>query len=261
MRPPDENQPGSTRPPFMSATRRPASTEDNILARMERDARRGGGGAAWKRSWIAWCGLASLAIIGLIGFLASLARENIEIHQAAPLAATTAAPDPAGARPPIAAVPDAGFAPLPPASVPAQPKLPAAVADARPARPSARPDAATRPALVMLKPAPVKAVAVAGAAKAATATPRKSAPVAAVKPPPRAAVASVPRSKKPSPVPATAAAEPAVDSDVALLSAIIMHASRHAGERAQLEAARCGAGKKCAPAPAQDPLTSLKATD
>jgi hypothetical protein len=253
VRPPDENQPGSTRPPFMSATRRPASNEDNILARMERDARRGGA-RSWKRSWIAWCGVASLAIIGLIGFLASLARENIEIHQPVPLAATTAAP-----------APDGGFAPLPPtapapASLPSQPKPPATVVDARPARPPARFDAPARQSLVMLKPAPAKAV----AARPATGAPRKSAPVAAVKPAPRAPVASVPRPKKPSPGPERALAhapEPAVDSDVALLSAIIMHASRHAGERAQLEAARCGAGKKCAPAPAADPLTSLKATD
>ncbi|MDB5952280.1 MAG: hypothetical protein JWR65_4135, partial [Massilia sp.] len=146
MRPPDENQPGSTRPPFMSATRRPASNEDNILARMERDARRGGASSSWKRSWIAWCGVASLAIIGLIGFLASLARENIEIHQPVPLASTTAAP-----------APDGGFAPLPPtapapASLPSQPKPPATVVDARPARPPARFDAPARQSLVLLKP-------------------------------------------------------------------------------------------------------------
>jgi hypothetical protein len=50
--------------------------------------------------------------------------------------------------------------------------------------------------------------------------------------------------------------EAPADSDVALLSAIIMHASRHDGERAQMQAAaRCPVGKKCAP-PAD-----LKATD
>jgi hypothetical protein len=271
VRPTDENQPSSTRPPFMSATRRPASTEDNILARMERDSRRGGAGSSWKRSWIAWCSVASLAIIGLIGVLASLARENIEVHQPAPLAESKAAPDPYGAAPLMAGAYD-GFAPLPPPSAmpsPVQPKLPATAVDMRPARTPARADEAARPSLVMLKPppTPVKAV----AARPAASAPHKSAPVAALKPAPvaalkpapaRALVASVPRPRKPLPAPAAASAlEPAVDSDVALLSAIIMHASRHAGERAQLEAARCGAGRKCAPAPGPDPLTSLKATD
>ena len=262
MRPPDENQPGSTRPPFMSATRRPASSEDNILARLERDGRHGSARASWKRSWIAWCGVASLAIIGLIGLLASLARENIQARQPAALAESTAAPDAYGARPPISASNEAGFAPLPaltpspvPASTPAQPQLPATVVDVRPART----DAPARPALVMLKPAPVKVVAAGPAAIA----PRKSAPVVAVKPAPaRALVANASRPKKSSAAPeraAAAALDPAVESDVALLSAIIIHSSRHAGEREQLEAARCGGGKKCALAPA--PLTSLKATD
>ena len=260
MRPPDENQPGSTRPPFMSATRRPASSEDNILARLERDGRHGSARASWKRSWIAWCGVASLAIIGLIGLLASLARENIQARQPAALAESKAAPDAYGARPPISAGNDAGFAPLPalaptpvPASMPAQPQLPATVVDARPART----DAPARPSLVMLKPAPIKAV----AAGPAVIAPRKSTPVVAVKPAPlRALAANASRPKKSSPAPERAAAlDPAVESDVALLSAIIIHSSRHAGEREQLEAARCGGGKKCALAPA--PLTSLKATD
>jgi hypothetical protein len=261
VRPPDENQPSSTRPPFMSATRRPASTEENILARLERDGRRGAG-SSWKRSWIAWCSVASLAIIGLIGVLASLARENIEVHQPAPLAESKAAPDPYGARPIMAGAGD-GFAPLPPPAAllsPVQPKLPATVVDVRPARPSARADDTARPALVMLKPPPTPARAV--AARPAASAPHKSAPVAAAKPTPtRALAASVPRPKKPLLAPPAALLEPAVDSDVALLSAIILHASRHAGERAQIEAARCGSGRKCAPAPGPDPLTSLKATD
>ena len=258
MRLPDENQPSSTQPPFMSATRRPASTEDNILARLERDGRRGGAWSSWKRSWIVWCSVASLAIIGLIGVLASLARENIEVHQPAPLAESKAAPDLYGARPLMAGADD-GFAPLPPppAALPPalQPKLPAAAIAVRPARA----DDAARPSLVMLRPPTTPARAV--AARPAASAPHKSAQVAALKPAPaRALATSVTRPRKPLPAPAPTH-EPAVDSDVALLSAIIIHASRHAGERAQLEAARCGAGKKCVPAPGPDPLTSLKATD
>lgn len=257
MNPPDENQTASTRrPPFMSAGRRPAAGEDNILARLERDARRGQSGMRWKQSWIAWCSVASLAIIGLIGVLASLARENIEVH--APLVAvadTKSAPDP------YAAPANTGLAPLP--ALVTVPKQPATIVDARPERTerterTERPErlAAARPAMVTLKPDPVRAKA--APARTVAAAARKTAPAHAAKAPPRPVVAAAARPKKAAPAP-VAAPEPAVDSDVALLSAIILHANRHAGERAQIEAARCGAGKKCAPAP--DPLTSLKATD
>lgn len=258
MSPPDENQTASTRRPFMSAGRRPAPSEDNILARLERDARRGRPGMRWKQSWIAWCSLASLAIIGLIGVLASLARENIELHSPMAAAESKTAPDPYATRAPAF---NSGFAPLPQVAV--EPKQPAAVIDMRAERTMIKSDNSTRPPLVMLKPdaAHAKDAAVAPAPRVAVAKPAASKAVAA-KPaavaPHKTAVAAAARPKKPAPAPA-AAPEPPVDSDVALLSAIILHASRHAGERAQLEAARCGAGKKCAPAP--DPLTSMKATD
>ena len=237
MRPPDENQPGSMRAPFMSAPRRPVSTEDNILARLERDNRRGAARSPWKRFWIARCGVASLALIGLLGLLAPLARDNIALHQPA-VAAGVAAGIAAGS---TAAPIVASEALLPP-------PVPAQVVDARPA-----------PSLVMLAPTPAKAAAARPAARA----PRNSAPLAAAQPPPaRTMAASAARPKRHLPTPErkpVAAPEPAVDSDVALLSAIILHSSRHAGERAQLEAARCGAGRKCPPAP--EPLTWLKTLD
>jgi hypothetical protein len=124
--------------------------------------------------------------------------------------------------------------------------------------------------MVMLKPAPEAAVkpAAAPAPKAAVrrapAKPAAKAPpvkMAVAKPAPAKPVVAIapPRPRKQVAAPAAAPEPAAVDSDVALLSAIIMHASRHAAERAQLEAARCGAGKKCPP-PA-DPMSSLKATD
>ena len=227
MRPPDENQPASMRASFTSAPRRPASTEDNILARMERDGRRGGARASSKRSWIAWGSVAGLAIIGLVGLLASLARDNVSLHQPAATgmaAAPTPAPGPYRAPAPVVV---SEGPPSPPVSavVPAQPAPPVAVVDARPSP--------------------------------AASAPRKSAPLAAAKPPPvRTVAASAARTKKPAPAP-----EPAVDGDVALLSAIILHSSRHAGERAQLEAARCGAGRKCPAGPAPEPLTWLKTLD
>ena len=271
MRPPDENQTTSKRPPFMSAGRRPASSEDNILARLEREGRRGKGG--WKQSWIAWCSVASVAIIGLIGVLASLARENMEVHRPAAAAAPRVAPDPYVGQHTSVASMNGGFAPLPPAAT--LPKQPAKVIDMSFERTFIRADNAPRPPLVTLKPEPVpESVATAAAsvpmrtiavrpvpakhlAAKPAATARKMAAANAAKAPPaRPVVAAVVRPKKTAPA---AAPEPAVDSDVALLSAIILHASRHAGERAQMEAARCGAGKQCAPSP--DPLTSLQATD
>ena len=253
MSPPDENQTASMRRPFMSPGRRPASGDDNILARLERDAKRGRPGMRWKRSWIAWCSVASLAIIGLIGVLASLARENVELHAPMAAAERRAAPE----RDMSVASVNAGFAPLP--TVAAPPKQPAKVVDTRSVT---KTDDVARPALVMLRPeaAPAKPAVAPAPVRAPAPRAARSKTVAA-RPaaiaPRKTVVATATRPKKA--VAAAAAAEPAVDSDVALLSAIILHASRHAGERAQLEAARCGAGRKCAPAP--DPLTSMKATD
>lgn len=256
MNPPDEHQTASTRSPFISAGRRTAAVEDNILARLERDARRGRPGMRWKNSWIAWCSVASLVIIGLIGVLTSLARENIERHAPMVAAATMPASDPY-ATPPTSA--NTGFAPLPLLTTPA--KQPAAIIDMRADRTVIKADDSARPPLVMLKPTRTPArPAPAPTPRIAAAKPVASKAVAAKPPaiaPRKTVAASTARPRKAS-VPA-AAPEPAVDSDVALLSAIILHASRHADERAQLEAARCGAGKKCAPTP--DPLPSLKATD
>jgi hypothetical protein len=84
----------------------------------------------------------------------------------------------------------------------------------------------------------------------------KAAPAARIVPLRTVSATAVTRPKKIAPAQGAAASEPALDSDVALLSAIIMHANRHAAERAQMEAVRC-VGKKCAPAGDAAP----KATD
>ncbi|MDB5933191.1 MAG: hypothetical protein JWQ01_535 [Massilia sp.] len=267
MRPPDENQNGSTRPNFMSASRRAYAGDDNILARLERDAKRGKSSRSgpWKHARLAWCLLASVLVIGLIGTLATLARENLT----APHKSTVAEAAPATTDA-FASDVRSGFAPLPVPS-PTR-KLGANAFDAAP-------EPMLMPPMVMLKPAPAAATPKAAApAPARAAAPKPAARAqperiaAAVKPtparPPARALAVTPRSvaavpvtartKKPAPAPAAAAPESApVDSDVALLSAIIMHASRHSAERAQMEAARCGAGKKCVPTD----IPSLKATD
>jgi hypothetical protein len=267
VRPPDENQNGSTRPNFMSATRRAYAGDDNILARLERDAKRGKSGksGSWKHATLAWCLLASVVVIALIGTLASLARDNMT----APKQGADPKPDP------FASSVRGGFAPLPVPS-PGR-RLGANVYDVPP-------EASLLPPMVMLKSAPAAAK---NPAKAADPTPPpvrtaarpvKAAPerlaVAARPAPVRVAPAAVRQSPpappriaaaplRPRKATATATASPpveptAVDSDVALLSAIIMHASRHSAEREKIEAARCGPGKKCPPS---DAFPSLKATD
>lgn len=292
MRPPDENQNGSTRPNFMSASRRAAGSDDNILARLERDAKRGAAGKSWRNhTRLAWCALASLAVIGLIGVLASLARENLAVHRQPMLIeakAVQAEPYGVSGAPSMAA--KSGFAPLP-APAPSM-KMAAASIDMPSERSWSKAyEPASAPPMVMLKPvaAPTAKAAAAPAPKptaarsasppkpAAKNSPAKPAPsgpatpsrsavaTAPVRPavvaaPSRSIAAAAPvRAKRAAPAASPARAEPAaVDSDVALLSAIIMHASRHAAERAQMEAAQCGAGKKCPP---NDAAAALKATD
>ncbi len=290
MRPPDENQNGSTRPNFMSASRRAAGGGENILARLERDAKRGPSAASWSRhARLAWCGLAALAIIGLIGVLASLARENLAGHRPA-LIEAKAAPD---------LFANGGFAPLPgPAPSTANSTALVDLPIAPPKSKSSDRDGV--PPLVMLKPAPATVKTVAPLSKLAAQSSAKPATQASAKTmtpspaarstpaklgakrtpakpaarPARSALAAtaparaatgtpprpvaVPARKKTASAAAPAKAEQAVDSDVALLSAIIMHAGRHAAERAQIEAAQCGAGKKC---PQSEAAAALKATD
>lgn len=255
MRPPDENQNGSTRPPFMSTSRRPLGSEDNILARLERDARRGKSGAPWRRTWIVWSGLAAIAIIALIATLASLARENLTVHQPQPLV-IEAKPAPADMPVEHAGAAHGGFVPLPPSAAPAK----------APEHSVARTDEPARPPLVLLEEPvalPVKPAAAPQPAHARppAVAPRKTvlakvarpapvhpvvAPVLAqdAKPAPLHPPAVPPRPKKAAPA---APAEPALDSDVALLSAILMHTSRHANERC--------AGKPC------DAAAAPKTTD
>jgi hypothetical protein len=120
----------------------------------------------------------------------------------------------------------------------------------------------TPPPKVKPKNGPVKPAPSGTPAPARTVVAAPPARTAVVTVPVRSTVAAAAPARARKTTSATQSVRPelaAVDSDIALLSAIIMHASRHAGERAQIEAAQCGAGKKCAP-PA-DLLGPLKATD
>ncbi|MBC7455696.1 MAG: hypothetical protein H7335_18785 [Massilia sp.] len=254
MRPTDEHQAGPTRPNFMASSPRPIGGEDNILARLERDGKRAGTGKTWKNARLAWSILASILMLGLIGVLTSLANNNLMLQRQPVLIEATA----------LAPAPDAASATLPTKGHDALQanaatlKLAAPIIAPAPARVMVKADNSTIvPALVLIKPAvpapeSVTPLLVAIKANASAPSPRsvahkrvaksskgKAAPsrlLAATAKPRTIASAPVPR-VKPAPI----------DSDVALLSAIIIHSSRHAEERMQQEARRCGAGKKCAP--------------
>ena len=210
MRPSDENQPGSTRPHLKSA-RRPASANSNILASLERLANKQHSKTA-PRSNTAWLSAGALIVLGLIGTIAWLAHLN----------ATTLRPLP---------VADARGRPLPDTPAASAARLPAAIID-EPAERAILLAKAEVPPLVMLKPAPPPPRPpaprmVERAAPAPQRTPVKKAA------PPKPAAAP-----KKAPAPAVKTEPEVVDSDVALLSAILSYSSRHAAERARTDEAK-----------------------
>lgn len=97
MRPTDEDQSGSRRPNLMSSTRRTAS-ETNILAMLDRH-ESGGPGRRLLRGLrrmpaMAWYGTAGMLVIGLVGSLAWLARDSGTPASAGSAVASVAAPSP-----------------------------------------------------------------------------------------------------------------------------------------------------------------------
>jgi hypothetical protein len=227
VRPPDENQPGSRRPNLMSTSRRAAATDDSILARIERDASRKRGGGARRALWIA----AGATVLLLIGALAWLTRENARVHKTVlqPGAALTAADA-------ITRVADAA---LPP---PAPPTLAAPIIDEPPdtVRVPVDPHAVLPPLVKLAPTRSVHASDKAAKAPAKSASARIAAPPAHATESPTAATSRAPARPAPprlkkSPSPPEPEASP-VDSDVALISAIIMHSSTHSAERAEVDA-------------------------
>lgn len=266
MRPPDENQAASTRPNLMSSRR--AAGEENILAMLERDAARRPGGRLSGMRLASYGAAAALAGI-LAGGVAWLAYDN---HKPAQDLHAGNEVTPA-ASPKVLA--DAGLPPLPrpsPGSSPIVETPRAAVIVDETAR---RPDtlASAVPPLVMLppgeaagaRPAPPAARPVQEAPRpkvakseqpAARTVPPKKAEKKAEKPsqsasrgtkpalaraaaPAKNRVETTARTRKTVTKPASAP----VDSDVALISAIISQSERHRGER---EAQGCSAA--CPPA-------------
>jgi hypothetical protein len=231
VRPTDEHQSQSTRPNFMSATRRPAGSSDNILARLER-----GGGArrhGWSRKAKAGTVAGAVLILALVWLVLSLAQDNLQVHSPRDVVVTAVAPSAVPA-----AAPAASSNTLEPA-VAVKFDPPAADADDALVEPTLTPPPLL--AEVVEAPVPVKA----------PAPPRV---VAVSKPAPAKAPRTAPVRSAP---PARPSAVPVVDSDVALLSAILINTPRHSAERARAEAA-CNNDKKCQPGGA---ASILKTTD
>lgn len=269
MRPTDENQAGSTRPNLMSSRR--GAGEENILAMLERDsARRMGTRMSGVR--LAWYGAAAALAGILAGGIAWLAWDNhkgVQEMQArhdavvAPPAMTDAVPPPQA--PPVAAPAPVVDAPRTAvivdesahkgdttvaSGVPPLVMLPPEeLGNAKPVAPAPRPvpvpeSLAEKPAKAKTEPA--RAALRGGAEKkpekAARPAPRPAKPARAasiVKAKSAARPAATARARKAAP-----GAEAPVDSDVALISAIIAHSERHRGER---EAAGACSGAKCPP--------------
>lgn len=244
MRPTDEDQSGSRRPNLMSPTRRTAS-ETNILAMLDRH-QSGGRGRRLLRGLrgvpaMVWYGTAGLLVLGLVGSLAWLARDGATPAPAGSALAATAAPGaPVAASLPLnapAAISadaaaevvseaDAGLAGPPPAAG-------ATIVDLAPAEPS--PPVQTAAALPVLPPQE----------HAGRILPRDGRPALEHERQRLATVQKTPRgegSKAPAAARAQAQAHAeararrtavaarqtpaAVDTDVALITAIIQHASK-----------------------------------
>lgn len=229
----------------MTATKRVGGS-DNILARLDRN-----DGAArphWSRAMRATLAGAAVALVALVWMLVNMTQDKMQAQRGAQVIVAT----PEAEAPPPAPATAAG---LPELSLEAQAAAQIdATFDTRngtpPVLPDKRPDAPLEPA--SLEPIPVlpmladvveKAPA-APAPRAAARTPRaRPGPAAQTK----GSASTMPRAGERHgalPAPTANSADPAVDGDIALLSAILLHAPRHSAERAKAEA-KCRLDKHC----------------
>ena len=270
MRPTDENQAASTRPNLMSSRR--GAGEENILAMLERDSARRPGtrmsgvrlasyGAAAALAGILAGGIAWLAYdnhrtaqeLQVQHDLADVAAPRVTADAALPPSvppAAVTAPAPVMDAPPITVINDESArgrdATLASASPPLVMLPPHELAGAKPP-----PAAAPRPVQESARPKPAKSAKPPAAARPAAQKKADKAPKLASR-----AVKSTPaRSAGPAkarlegsarPRKVAPSADTPVDSDVALISAIIQHSERHRGER---DAAGACSGAKCPPKP------------
>ena len=250
MRPTDENQSTSMRPNLMSPRRFSSSGEDSILAMLEREpARKRGKGTSRLR--LVWYGASATLALTLTGALVWMAANNDglrpEVQETvlaearhAPRRSTSAASDS-----PTAAATIVQVAMAPATSAPGAQAAGAAVVldQAPPAEPA--------PPLRLLKPAaqqpaaapPARAVAKPGSLARPALTPAKSRPAK------HTVKAVQPRAQR-GPHPARTAEAP-VDADVALISAVIVHANGHAPENSQMTELLCPKGS-CQARPARE---------
>ncbi|MFK3741296.1 hypothetical protein [Massilia sp. TN1-12] len=288
MRPTDENQPGSRRPNLMSSSRR-ANGEISILAMLDGQSRRSLARRFPRMPALLAYAAAGTAACTLVGVLAWLAHDGMDrsagkdtdgntmtVAQAPSTPASTdaeaatqaAAPDEALSRAPApatadvdaplptgtAAIVDALNTDMPPPDTPtAADALPA------PAAPAARPLPTV--ASVPASPSALAAGADTGKAGAMAATPPTRShgpkgaavrPLAVVRPVQAPVRTGTPLKPKRNAAP-TKLAAPAVDMDVALITAIIQHAGRPLDATGAEHADATCAGKPCGPRMPEQP--------
>lgn len=249
MRPTDEHQTPSTRPNFMATTKRVGGS-DNILARLDRSGN--GARARWPHAArAAWTG-AAVAALALAAVLLCMRAERAQSQRGAQLLVAT----PVNEAPPSASTP-ALVEPSLEAQAAAQveAEVQAQVDAALAPRPAAQPAAALAPVdpqleAASLEPIPVLPMltdvvetAPAAPAPRAAARPTRARPAPAAKGMHAATARAAERPGAPPPPPASGH-DAASDTDIALLSAILLHAPRHSAERAKAEA-KCRTDKNC----------------
>lgn len=230
MRPTDENQYGSTRPNLMSSSRR--GSEESILSMLERDS---GRSRRWSSGRMTLYGAAVLIVAGLVGTLAWLARDNPGGQQVEPTLVLK--PTPMVAMADVSAVPAETHGHAEGAAIIDSPEPPplgtksTTIPDPPPLVLVTPPDAKPAPKAseTMPEPAPPRPAA------AVPAKPGKAAAARTDTPRARAAVKTAPAAKAPArrrpPVKKGKAGEhDRVDTDVALISAIISHAGKRPPE-------------------------------
>lgn len=235
MRPTDENQAESMRPNLMSPKRARTSGEDSILAMLERDpTRKRGTGAGASPTRLAWYCASAAVAIALTGTLVWLAAGNDGLRPDVERSMMAAAPPPApAAERPAPALVQVALAEGPSA---ARSGSAAVIVDQKPQddvpplrllkpAPGTAAKAPAPPAAIPAKPAP-KAVAAAAAPRTRPVTVARNA-------------ARPAQTKAQRPAPPARAAEAPVDPDVALISAVIVHANGHAPEGSQMTELLC----------------------
>ena len=223
MRPTDENQAPSMRPNLMSTKRERTSGEDSILAMLERDPlRRRGTGKGISRLRVACCGASAVVVLALTATLVLLAADNdgkrldAERVAVAGPGVVRVALEPAAA-PPARHGSAAVIVDQQPDGVP-----PLRLLKPSPAAPVKTPP--STPAKPVAKPAPLPA--------ASVVAPRPRPPIVA-RNTARTAPAKTPRAAS------ARNAEAPVDPDVALISAVIVHANGQAPDNAPMNELLC----------------------